>query len=75
MQITPIIQFSAPLGKEDIELQEVVHDGGGMPLLRIRIRERTRFTVLDIDPVTARTWAAAMQQWAGAPAAGPSAAD
>jgi hypothetical protein len=67
MQITPIARFSAPLGKEDIELQEIVHDGGGMPLLRVRIRERSRFTVLDIDPVTARTWGAAMLQWAGAP--------
>ena len=67
MQITPLTRFSAPLGKEDIELSEIVHDGGGMPLLRIRIRERKRFTVLDIDPVTARAWAGAMQRWAGAP--------
>jgi hypothetical protein len=73
MQITPLTRFSAPLGKEDIELSEVVHDGGGMPLLRIRIRERMRFTVLDIDPMTARTWAAAMQEWAGPP--DPAAAD
>jgi hypothetical protein len=67
MQITPLTRFSAPLGKEDIELSEILHDGGGMPLLRIRIRERQRFTVLDIDPVTARTWADAMQRWAGTP--------
>ena len=47
-----------------------------MRLLRIRIRERTRFTIFDIDPATARQWGAAMQHWADAQppaAAGPSA--
>ena len=29
-----------PLGGQEIELQHFVHDGGGMPLLRVRIRER-----------------------------------
>ena len=59
-----------PLGGEEIELQEVVHDGGGMKLLRIRIRERKRFTIFDIDPATARPWGAAMERWAGDAAAG-----
>ena len=48
----------------------------GMKLLRIRIRERTRFTIFDIDPATARQWGAAMQRWADEQppaAAGPSA--
>jgi len=35
-----------------------------MNLLRIRIRERTRFTIFDIDAETARQWGAAMQLWA-----------
>jgi hypothetical protein len=35
-----------------------------MALLRIRIRERTRFTIFDVDPVTARAWGEAMQHWA-----------
>ena len=35
-----------------------------MKLLRIRIRERKRFTIFDVDPATARTWGAAMQRWA-----------
>jgi hypothetical protein len=65
MQITPLERFAAPLGGEEIELQEVVHDGGGMRLLRIRIRERNRFTIFDVDPVTARAWGAAMERWAG----------
>lgn len=72
MQIMPIAQFTAPLGGEEIELQQVVHDGGGMPLLRVRIRERKRFTIFDIDPATAEAWAAAMAQWAAAqPGSGP----
>ena len=35
-----------------------------MSLLRIRIKEKSRFTVFDIDPVTAANWGKAMQQWA-----------
>jgi hypothetical protein len=72
MQIAPLERFTAPLGGEDIELQEVVHDAGGMKLLRIRIRERKRFTIFDIDPATAKAWGAAMQRWAATqPGAGP----
>ena len=76
MQITPLERFKAPLGGEEIELQQVVHDAGGMKLLRIRIRERSRFTIFDIDPATARQWAAAMGRWAacetgGDPGAAP----
>jgi hypothetical protein len=66
MQITPVAKFTAPLGGEEIELQQIVHDGGGMPLLRVRIRERKRFTIFDIDPATAGAWAQAMAQWAAA---------
>jgi len=63
MQISPLERFKAPLGGQEIELQEIVHDGGGMRLLRIRIRERARFTIFDIDPVTARAWGEAMTRW------------
>jgi hypothetical protein len=34
-----------------------------MPLLRVRIRERSRFTIFDIDPETARAWGTAMRDW------------
>jgi hypothetical protein len=61
--ITSIARFSVPLGGQEIELQHLVHDAGGMPLLRVRIRERTRFTIFDIDPATARAWGAAMEAW------------
>ncbi len=59
-------RFVVPLGGQDVELQEFVHDAGGMPLLRTRIRERTRFTIFDIDPATARRWGEAMVRWADA---------
>jgi len=71
MQTTPVARFAAPLGGEEIELQEVRHDGGGMALLRVRIRERRRFTIFDIDPATAGAWGTAMAGWAAAqPGAG-----
>ena len=61
--ITPIARFDVPLGRQEIELAEVVHDAGGMPFLRVRIRERARFTIFDIDPGTARIWGDAMRNW------------
>ena len=51
--LTPLAKLRAPLGGQEIELQQIDFDGGGMSLLRTRIREGSRFTVFDIDPVTA----------------------
>ena len=77
-KITSLAKFTVPLGGQDIELQEVVHDAGGMRLLRVRIRERSRFTIFDVDPVTAQRWGEAMRNWGAAqpkgeeaPPAGP----
>lgn len=61
--ITPIAGFDVPLGGQRIELQEVRFAAGGMALLRVRIREGHRHTVIDIDPRSAATWARAMQEW------------
>jgi hypothetical protein len=36
-------------------------------MLRLRIREGNRFTVMDLDETTARHWAAAMSSWAEPP--------
>jgi hypothetical protein len=66
MQITHLHRFIVPLGGQAIELQDVLHDAGGMGLLRVRIREQSRFTIFDIDPATARQWGTAMQRWADA---------
>jgi len=32
--------------------------------MRVRIREIKRFTIFDIDPITARRWGQAMLDWA-----------
>jgi hypothetical protein len=61
---TSLDKFRVPIGNQEIELQQIEFAAGGMPMLRIRIRERTRFTIFDIDPVTAGHWAQVMQDWA-----------
>lgn len=62
-KITSLTRFKVPLGGQEIELSELVHDAGGMHLMRVRIREKSRFTIFDIDPVTARQWGEAMLRW------------
>jgi len=60
--VTDIGRIEAPYRRE-IVLQDVVHESG-MRLLRVRIREGRRFTILDIDDATAKTWAEQMSAWA-----------
>lgn len=62
-KITELGKISVPLGGQQIELQQIDHAEGGMSMLRVRIREGKRFTIFDIDPVTAAQWSAVMQQW------------
>jgi hypothetical protein len=62
-QITELCKIQVPLGGQHIELQQIDHAQDGMSMLRVRIREGKRFTIFDIDPATAGTWASAMQQW------------
>jgi hypothetical protein len=64
--ITPIEKMTSPLGRQVIELQQLDHAGGGMSLLRTRIREGSRFTVFEIDPQTALQWGEALVRWARA---------
>ena len=64
--LTSLTKLRVPLGGQEIELQQVDFEAGGMSLLRTRIREQARFTIFDIDPVTARHWGEALLQWAGA---------
>ena len=54
--------FDAPYGCQ-VVLQDVVHESG-LRLLRVRIREGRRFTVIDIDPSTAARWGRTMLDWA-----------
>ena len=69
-ELTNVDRFTVPLGGQEIVLDEFVHDAGGMALLRVRIRERTRFTTFDIDPLTAKAWGEAMVRWGEAQALG-----
>lgn len=62
--LTPLFKIRSPLGGQEIELQQVDHEDGALPLVRTRIRERSRFTVFDIDPATAQAWARALLEWA-----------
>jgi hypothetical protein len=57
-------KLRVPLGGQEIELQQIDFEAGGMSLLRTRIREKSRFTVFDIDPITAEQWGRALLQWA-----------
>jgi hypothetical protein len=59
-----LAKLRAPLGGQEIELQQIDSDAGGMSLLRTRIREKSRFTVFDIDPITAEQWGLALLDWA-----------
>jgi hypothetical protein len=61
---TSLAKLRAPIGGQEIELQQVDLDAGGMSLLRTRIREKSRFTVFDIDPLTAEAWGQALLRWA-----------
>ena len=67
--ITPLASLTNPLGGQLIELQQLDYASGGMSLLRTRIREKSRFTVFEIDPQTARQWGEALLQWAHTQAA------
>ncbi len=64
--VKTLTKFRVPIGNQAIELQEFVYEGGGMPLLRTRIREGSRFTIFDVDPVTAAQWGKALSDWAAA---------
>ena len=62
-KIIELDKFKLPLGGQDVELQQIDHVEGGMSLLRIRIREIKRFTIFDVDPISAKHWGEAMIKW------------
>lgn len=59
--VEDIEQIAAPYRRE-VLLQDVRHESG-LRLLRIRIREGRRFTILDIDGPTAEAWGRRMLAW------------
>jgi hypothetical protein len=68
-RVTPLDKLRVPLGGQEIELQQIDYEAGGLPLLRTRIREKSRFTVFEIDAGTAEAWGRALMRWAQAQAA------
>ncbi len=64
--ITSLTKFRLPFGGQEIELQTFTHESGGVPFLRIRIRENKRFTIFEVDPGSAQLWAETMLAWAKA---------
>ena len=69
--LTPLLKLTVPLGGQQIELQQLDYESGGMSLLRTRIREKSRFTVFDVDPQTAQLWGEALLGWARTQASPP----
>jgi len=61
--VTTLDKFRVPVGNQEIELQQIGFAAGGMAVLRLRIREHRRFTIFDIDALTAARWAEAMADW------------
>lgn len=58
-----VAKLTVPLGGQTIEMHEMPFGAGELPMLRVRIRERSRFTVFDIDPGTAAAWGEALLAW------------
>ena len=63
-RVTPLEKLRVPMGGQEIELQQIDFEAGGMSLLRTRIREKSRFTVFEVDPQTAAAWGRALLRWA-----------
>jgi hypothetical protein len=60
---TELDAFAAPYGRE-VKIEDIEHESG-LRMLRIRIREGSRFTTMDIDKDTAIRWGTVMQTWVG----------
>jgi hypothetical protein len=57
-----LTKIAAPYGRE-VVLESVEHESN-LRMLRIRIREGSRFTIMDIDADTAERWSTVMSAWA-----------
>ena len=68
-EIKPIEKLINPLGGQVIELQQLDYPSGGISLLRTRIREKSRFTIFEVDAQTAAAWGEALLRWARTQAA------
>jgi len=59
--VTALTKISAPYGRE-IVIESIEHESN-LRMLRIRIREGSRFTIMDIDEATAERWSTVMSAW------------
>lgn len=59
---TRLDKFTVPYGREII-LENVDYENG-MRVLRLRIREGNRFTIMDLDPASASHLGSALCDWA-----------
>ena len=57
-----IKKLTAPFAKQ-VEIMEVLLEND-ITFLRVRIKEGSRFTILDLDPVSAQEWGESMVEWA-----------
>jgi hypothetical protein len=55
-------RFATPFGA-DVELIEVLAEND-VQLMRVRIKQGSRFTDLELDPATAQHWGSLMASWA-----------
>lgn len=63
--VVAVDEFDAPFGRK-VKLEAVDYESG-LRMLRLRIREGRRFTILEVDETTARRWGATMCSWADKP--------
>jgi len=59
--VAPLDEFDAPYGRK-IKLEAIDYESG-LRLLRLRIREGSRFTVMELDEATARRLMATLAAW------------
>ncbi len=62
-EITKLDKFVVSPFKQEIELEQVDYEAG-FTTLRVKIRERSRFTIFDVDTQTAEYWGNALINWA-----------
>ncbi|HEY5633776.1 MAG TPA: hypothetical protein VIT02_08440 [Burkholderiaceae bacterium] len=72
LKLTQVAALTIPIGGQRIDLQQVDYAiDDAMSLLRLRIREGSRFTIFDIDPASARELGQVLIDWAeGQPGGG-----
>jgi hypothetical protein len=64
-QVNDLGRIDLPYGKE-VRLEEIIYESG-MRLLRMRLREGKRHTVIEVDAASAAAWGEILSDWAAAP--------